>query len=124
MSIHVLHTQPKPTSIEKSLCDALTHQGIEVVPQAHDGYKHVDIKLPEGKMYVEIDGMQHLINPHQIVADLDRGHFSHKDGYDTMHIPNEMVRRHLGEITLGLAQAVKMREVRMKKRAIVVNIGS
>ena len=78
--------------------------------ELHDGFKTVDLAIPRAKINVEVDGIQHLTDPKQILADLGRGYYSHKNGYDTMHIPNEMVRTHLDEIAEALAEASKMRE--------------
>jgi len=55
-----------------------------------------------------------LTNPHQIVTDLSRGYYSNKLGYSTMHIPNEMIRRHLAEIADALAEASRMLEQKIK----------
>jgi len=57
-----------------------------------------------------VDGIQHLTDPKQILADLGRGYYSHKNGYDTLHIQNEMLRKHLDEIADALAEASKVRE--------------
>ena len=81
--------------------------------ELHDGHKHVDLAIPKAKINVEVDGIQHLTNPAQIVSDLSRGYYSHKNGYDTMHIPNEMIRLHLPEISSALAEASKIREQRL-----------
>lgn len=78
--------------------------------ELNDKFKRVDLALPKAKLNVEVDGIQHLTDPKQIVADLARGYYSHKLGYDTMHIPNEMIRSHLEEIASGLAEASKIRE--------------
>jgi very-short-patch-repair endonuclease len=77
------------------------------------GHKHIDLAIPKAKINVEVDGIQHLTNPAQIVADLSRGYYSHKNGFDTMHIPNEMIRLHLGEISDALAEASKIREQKL-----------
>jgi len=51
-----------------------------------------------------------LIDPKQIIRDLARGYYSSKLGYDTMHTPNEMIRRHLDDIASALTEAAKERE--------------
>lgn len=90
--------------------DALEERGVKVYVELHDGFKTVDLALPRAKINIEVDGIQHLTDPKQILADLGRGYYSHKNGYDTMHIQNEMVRTHLGEIADALAEASKVRE--------------
>lgn len=83
---------------------------MKVYVELHDGFKTVDLALPRAKINVEVDGIQHLTDHKQILADLGRGYYSHKNGYDTMHIQNEVVRRHLDEIADALAAASKVRE--------------
>lgn len=99
-----------PTKEAGDLKAALEEKGVRVLVEVNDGHKHIDLALPKAKINVEIDGIQHLTNPQQIVADLSRGYYSHKNGYDTMHIPNEMIRLHLEEIASALAEASKIRE--------------
>ncbi|MDO8664219.1 MAG: DUF559 domain-containing protein [Candidatus Liptonbacteria bacterium] len=99
-----------PTKEARALQEALEKQGVRVYKELYDGYKTVDLAIPKAKLNIEVDGIQHLTNPNQILADLNRGYYSHKNGYDTMHIPNEMIRLHLKEISKALAEASKIRE--------------
>ena len=99
-----------PTKEASDLKDAIEKHGVRVLVELHDGHKHIDLTIPKAKLNVEVDGIHHLTNPTQIVADLSRGYYSHKNGFDTMHIPNEMVRLHLEEISQALAEASKIRE--------------
>lgn len=99
-----------PTKESTDLKNSLEERGVRVLVEVHDGHKHIDLAIPKAKLNVEIDGIQHLTDPKQIVADLSRGYYSHKNGYDTMHIPNEMVRLHKDEIASALAEASKIRE--------------
>lgn len=122
--IHLVRSRPLPTATEQKLCDALRLRGVEVYQQYFDKHKHIDLVLPQAKIDLEIDGLPHLTDPHQIVADLARGYFSHRHrGYDTMHIPNEMVIRHLEQISDGLAAAVLIRKERLSPKPILVQIG-
>lgn len=99
-----------PTAEAQALKKALEDRGVKVYVELDDGFKHVDLALPQARVNVEVDGIQHLTNPKQIVADLARGYYSHKNGYDTMHIPNEMLKGHLDEIADALAEASNVRE--------------
>jgi len=114
--IKILHTTPKPTKETLDLKNALEKLGVEVRIEVFDGHKHIDLEITKAKLDVEIDGIHHLINPHQILADLNRGYYSHKDGFNTMHIPNEMVRKHLKDISGALAEASKIREQKIHLR--------
>lgn len=102
---HTLISTPETLALK----EALEERGIHVRVEPFDGFKHIDIGIPKAKLNVEVDGIQHLTNPSQIVADLDRGYFSNKKyGFATMHIPNEMIRSHE-----ALAKASKIRERRL-----------
>ena len=96
------------------LKSALEERGVKVYVELNDGYKSVDLALPRPKINVEVDGIQHLTNPEQILKDLNRGYYSSKLGYATMHIPNEMIRSHLFKIADALAEASKQREEKIK----------
>ena len=99
-----------PTTEADALKKALEDRGVKVYVELHDGFKTIDLAIPKAKINIEVDGIQHLTDPKQILADLGRGYYSHKNGYNTMHIPNEMVRLHLEEIADALAEASKIRE--------------
>lgn len=99
-----------PTAEADALKKALEDKGVKVYVELHDGFKTIDLAIPRAKINVEVDGIQHLTDPKQIVADLGRGYYSHKNGYDTMHIPNEMIKLHLDAIADALAEASRMRE--------------
>jgi very-short-patch-repair endonuclease len=114
-AVELVHYGSKvPTREASILRDELEARGVQVYVELHDGFKHIDLALPKAKLNIEVDGIQHLTNPQQIVADLNRGYYSHKRGFATMHIPNEMIRSHLREIADGLAEASKIREQRIK----------
>lgn len=106
--------KPIPTDEANALKKALEKLGVKVLKELHDGYKHIDLAIPKAKINIEVDGIQHLTNPEQIVADLSRGYYSHKNGFSTMHIPNEMIHNHLKEISEALAEASKIREQKMQ----------
>lgn len=108
--LKIAHRRNSPTTEAYALRGALEDRGVKVYTELHDGFKTIDLALPKAKINVEVDGIQHLTDPKQILADLGRGYYSHKNGYDTMHIQNEMVRSHLDEIAEALAEASKVRE--------------
>lgn len=108
--LKIYHHISGPTTEALSLKKALEDKGVLVYKELHDGFKTIDLAIPKAKINIEVDGIQHLINPKQILADLDRGYYSHKNGYDTIHIQNEMIRNHLEEIAGALAEASKIRE--------------
>ena len=108
--VKIIRKFRRSTKEARYLREALERRGVRVLSEVNDGFKHIDLAIPSAKLNVEIDGIQHLTNPRQILADLARGHYSHKNGYDTMHIPNEMIHAHLDQIAEALAEASKIRE--------------
>lgn len=110
MEVKIKNWSGVPTKEAAALKGALEKHGLRVYQELDDGHKTIDLAIPRAKLNVEVDGIQHLTDPKQIVADLSRGYYSHKNGYDTMHIPNEMVRLHLDTISKALSEAAKIRE--------------
>ena len=108
--LKIINYNTVPTKEALDLKKALEDRGVRVYKELDDGHKHIDLAIPKAKLNLEIDGIQHLTNPNQIVVDLNRGYYSHKNGYNTMYIPNEMIRSHLKEISDALAEASKIRE--------------
>lgn len=108
--LKIYHSKNIPTEEAICLRNALVKRGVKVYKELHDGFKTIDLTLPRAKINIEVDGIQHLTDPKQILADLGRGYYSHKSGYDTMHIQNDMIRNHLDEIADALADASKTRE--------------
>ncbi len=81
----------KPTEKELILNKALNDLGIETKLQHWDGHKHVDIFIPAGKVYIEVDGPQHYTTVNQILSDFQRDHFSDDEGFHTLRIPAESI---------------------------------
>lgn len=108
--LKIVHKYRVPTPEARALKEALEKLDVKVYEELDTGHMHIDLAIPKAKINVEVDGIQHLTNPHQILADLNRGYYSNKKGYNTMHIPNEMIRKHLEEISTALAEASKIRE--------------
>lgn len=69
---------------------ALKKRGVPAQMEKFDGYKHIDIAIPEAKVNIEVDGRQHHDN-RQALADLKRTFHSFVKGYFTLRIPNSLV---------------------------------
>lgn len=109
--IHFIHHGNREQSkYATTLKQELEKRGITVYQELNDGYKHIDLAIPKAKLNIEVDGIQHLTDHRQILADLARGYYSNKLGFDTMHIPNEMIKSHIHEIADALAEACRIRE--------------
>ena len=81
-----------------------------MLSHVRDGYKTIDLAIPSAKINIEVDGKQHVTDPHQIISDLSRGHYSDILGYETIHIPNIYIHQDLDKIAAGLAEAAIIRE--------------
>lgn len=89
-----------------NLHSALTQAGIEAELEYWDGHKHIDICIPASKIYIEVDGMQHLTNPNQIARDFIRDHYSDVDGFNTLHIPNSVIEEDLNKVVSAIKKVV------------------
>lgn len=109
---------PKRSTPEAaSLRKALEKYGIRVLSEVYDGHKHIDLTIPDAHINIEIDGKQHLTNPDQILADLNRSHYSDDLGYRTLHIHNEEIYENLEDIAIAIAEAAKIQEAKLKGKS-------
>jgi hypothetical protein len=65
--------------------------------EVNDGFKTVDISVPDAKVHIEVDGKHHTHNPNQALADLKRTVHALKDGFITLRVPNSLVQHNLDE---------------------------
>ncbi len=105
-----------PTQEEIDLKNALEALGVRVLSQVPDGYKHIDLAIPDARINIEVDGIKHLTNPYQIIADLKREEGSQELGYSTIHIQNEEIHFNLEKIAKALAEAAKIREAQIREQ--------
>ncbi len=73
------------------LYEALMKLGFNAKLEQYDGYKHIDIAIPDHKVNIEVDGMQHQYDEKQAIADLKRTFYSFKKNYVTLRIPNKLI---------------------------------
>ena len=90
----------------KVLFDALIAEGIFSILEYSDGHKHVDIYVPEIKLFIEVDGLSHFIDPEQIMTDFMRDHYSDDAGFNTMRIPNILIETNLTSIVSAIRKVV------------------
>lgn len=91
----------------KELYRRLKEKNIDCILEYSDGHKHVDICIPESKIYIEVDGLQHCISPKQIVTDFKHDSYSEQDGFDTIRIPNLVLEEHVDEIADAIAEVAE-----------------
>lgn len=91
----------------KKLKEALEKNGLYVIPEYNDGYKTVDIFIPEAKIAIEVDGLQHVSDPKQIIADFNREYYSNLNNIGTIHIANTVVDLYLIKIADAISEVAK-----------------
>lgn len=96
-----------PTKQALALAQALEKRGVKVETEHFDGHKHVDIFIPEAKLYIEIDGLQHYTDPKQIIADLMHDHYSDDGAFSTKRFSNQLIDNYLDPIADAIALIVK-----------------
>jgi very-short-patch-repair endonuclease len=75
-----------------------------------DGHKHVDIAIPSAKLFIELDGSQHVYKAEQMIADDDRDKYSQKSGWTTKRIPNVWIDKNVNGLASSIAILVRKRE--------------
>lgn len=76
---------------------ALKLRGVPAELEKYDGYKTIDIAIPEAKVNIEVDGAHHNLDNRQALADLKRTYHSFLKGYYTLRIPNKLIHWNLDE---------------------------
>jgi len=97
------------TTQMRRLSEELKRRGIIIELNYWDGHKHIDIFIKDARLSIEIDGLQHLTDSEQIRADFKRECYSCKDGVDTLHMPNELLKNHFEYIVNALVEVVRTR---------------
>ncbi len=97
----------KITPEAKTLFDALIKNGVFAELEYYDGNKHVDIFVPSAKLYIEVDGLPHFLDPHKIAIDLVRDHYSYINGFGTFRIPNIVIQENLQKVVKALVKLIK-----------------
>jgi len=96
----------KPTKESLLLNEALQNAGIKTELEYWDGHKHVDIYIPTGKLYIEVDGLHHYTSVKQIMSDFQRDHYSDVDGFKTLRIPSAIVEEKADKIVSAIAELI------------------
>lgn len=91
------------------LSNALKNMKIENVLEYNDGFKHVDIAIIPSKLYIELDGSQHVFSPKQMCADDERDKHSSQDGFYTMRIANIYIDKDVDKVAVSVAQLANKR---------------
>jgi len=97
------------TPQSRELYELLKSGGVNAILEYWDGHKTIDIAIPNAHIFIEVDGSQHFIDPEQIERDFKRAHFSGGDDFDTIHIPNIIIRKYLHEVADAIIKVVTNR---------------
>lgn len=92
----------------------LLKNGFNAKLELWDGFKHIDIAIPDYKVNIEVDGKQHQ-SKKQALADLKRTYHSFKKGYVTIRIPNELVHEDIFETACYIMKFLKESESQLNK---------
>jgi peptide-methionine (R)-S-oxide reductase len=84
--------------------------GLKVEEEVYDGHKHIDLSIDSAKLDIEVDGLQHLTNPEQILTDIKRSGYSREDGYETIHVHNVDLTYKAEAIAHAIAEVSEKRE--------------
>lgn len=109
--------QNNTTATEESitLYFALKKRGVPAEIEKHDGFKTIDIAVPEAKVNIEVDGLHHKYNGNQAIRDLKRILNSYAKGYLTLHIPNAIVNNNLEEAADLITEYLNLSNLKHRK---------
>jgi very-short-patch-repair endonuclease/8-oxo-dGTP pyrophosphatase MutT (NUDIX family) len=106
------------TKFSRLLWAALAKRGIDSITEYPDGHKTIDIAILPAHLYIEVDGVQHLNNPEQIITDFKRDYYSSEGGFYTLHIHNDDIKNHLNSIADAIEDVVKNKQMPILKPVI------
>jgi hypothetical protein len=96
-----------------SLYFALKQRGVPAQLEKFDGYKHIDIAIPEARVNIEVDGGHHNYNNRQALSDLKRTYHSFLKGYLTLRIPNSLIEFNLEETADYISEMLEINKERL-----------
>lgn len=102
------------TPQEKKLYEALVKKGVRANLQYPDGHKTVDIAILDSHLYIEVDGINHFINPKQIESDFKRSHFSDGDDFSTFYVTNQIIMndKYFNKVVDALVKVINERSIK------------
>ncbi len=110
----------KITPEAKTLYAELIKLEIPAILERFDGYKTIDISIPEARLDIEVDGTHHNTNHKQALADLKRTYYSLANGYYTLRIPNSLVNNNLIETINFITKILDVRLEAIQKENLNV----
>jgi very-short-patch-repair endonuclease len=104
----------KSTPEAQKLYEILVKNGFNAKLELWDGFKHIDIAIPDYKVNIEVDGKQHQ-SQGQALADLKRTYHSFKKGYVTIRVPNKLVQENIFETASYIMKFLKESESQLNE---------
>jgi very-short-patch-repair endonuclease len=101
--------ESKATPEAQKLYKALLKRSIKCRLESNDGFKTVDIDIYWADLHIEVDGKQHIFNPKQAYADMERAEYSSYEGIYTMRVPNDAIRKNVNAVADSIAQVARRR---------------
>ena len=93
-----------------ALYNALKKRRVRCKLEADDGYKHVDIRIEDAKLDIEIDGKQHILNYKQMNSDIKRSEGSREDDIHTLRYSNSEIDEYVEQIADNIAKLARRRK--------------
>ena len=84
--------------------------GAITIIEYDDGHKCVDIGIPNARLYIEVDGPDHLNSQKKIEKDLEREHYSEIEGFHTIHVSNLSIDKDLNRIAEAISKVAQKRK--------------
>lgn len=101
----------RSTPEAQKLGGLLKRLGWNVEFEKYDNHKHIDLAIEEAKTYIEVEGSHHNWRAEQALTDLKRDSHSEEDGYETIRVPNSVIRDK-GKID----ELIKVLDEKLKRR--------
>ncbi|WP_051359817.1 hypothetical protein [Adhaeribacter aquaticus] len=107
---------PKISPEAKALHRALVEMGIPAKLEFFDGYKTVDIAVPDANIHIEVDGSHHNTIARQALADLKRTYYSLQQNIYTIRIPNSLIRHNLDDTVEYVSRIIQTNYNKTRRR--------
>lgn len=91
----------------------LKSRGVPAKLEKFDGFKTIDIAVPEAKVNIELDGLHHSLDFNQAMNDLRRTYYSFLKGYFTLRLPNIIVEENLEEVANYIVEMLAVNRNRL-----------
>lgn len=99
-----------------SLRRELKGLGVDARGCVRQGRKTLDIMIKGARLIIEVDGQHHLFNSGQLRMDIRRSNASEAQGFDTIRVPNDMVKKDARGLAKSISKVVTSRKRKIGKK--------